>query len=70
MSPVVSFSIGLVPTLALCSLVFRGPCSPEIQVIIICASQGEAIAAENHLDKEITIQDSGRKNFKIISLAT
>lgn len=61
MSPVVSFSIGLVSTLALCPLIFRGSCPPEIQVIIICPSQGEAIAAENHLRREIKIQDSVRE---------
>lgn len=54
MSPVASFSIGLVSTLALCPLVFRGSRPPEIQVIIICPSHGIAIAAENHLRKEIT----------------
>lgn len=54
MSSVASFSIGLVSTLALCPLVFRGSRPPEIQVIIICPSHGIAIAAENHLRKEIT----------------
>lgn len=54
MSPVASFSIGLVSTLALCPLVFRWPRPPEIQVIIICPGHGIAIATENHLRKEIT----------------
>lgn len=61
MSPVASFSIRLVSTLALCPLVLRGSRPPEIQVIIIRPSQGEAIATENHLRKEITIRDSVRE---------